>query len=152
MPAGPPYRRFRCIAMSQRDSPPRPDRKGALMNSLLWILQVVLATVFASSGGLKATQPKPRLLETGQTGVRDYPVGFIRFIAGCELLGAVGLIAPRATGILPVLTPLAAIGLGIIMIGSARAHARLHEPRNIATNLVLLAMWIVVAAGRLAGV
>jgi hypothetical protein len=121
------------------------------MNALLWILQTVLAAVFASSGGLKATQPKPRLLATGQTGVRDYPIGFIRFIAISELLGAIGLIAPRAAGTLPVLTPLAAIGLGIIMIGAARAHARLHEPRNVAINLVLLAMCIVVAAGRLAG-
>lgn len=121
------------------------------MNSLLWILQAILAAVFASSGALKATQSKPRLLATGQTGVRDYPIGFIRCIAISEVLGAIGLIAPRATGVLPLLTPLAAVGLGIIMIGAARAHARLHEPRNVAVNLALLAMCIVVAAGRFAG-
>jgi uncharacterized membrane protein YphA (DoxX/SURF4 family) len=122
------------------------------MNTLLWILQALVAAVFVSSGTIKGTQSKPRLLASGQTGVRDYPIGFIRFIAGCEVLGAVGLIAPTATGILPVLTPLAAIGLGIIMIGAARAHARLHEPRNIATNLVLLALCAIIAIGRLAGV
>src|SRR4051794_15578662 len=99
------------------------------MNALLWTLQALVAAVFVSSGTIKGTQSKPRLLASGQTGVRDYSIGFIRFIAGCEVLGAIGLIAPRATGILPVLTPLAAIGLGIIMIGAARAHARLHEPR-----------------------
>lgn len=121
------------------------------MNSLLWTLQAMLAAVFVSSGALKATQSKPRLLATGQTGVRDYPIGFIRVIAISEVLGAIGLIAPRATGVLPLLTPLAAVGLGIIMIGAARAHARLHEPRNVAVNLVLLAMCITVAAGRFAG-
>ena len=43
-----------------------------------------------------------------------------------------------------------AVGLGIIMIGAARAHARLHEPKNVATNLVLLALCLFVAIGRLA--
>jgi DNA-directed RNA polymerase specialized sigma24 family protein len=81
-------------------------------------------------------------------GVRDFPLPFTRFIAAMELLGAAGLILPRATRIAPFLTPLAAAGLGIIMVGAARAHARLHEPRNVATNIVLLALCVVVAIGR----
>jgi len=121
------------------------------MNTLLWICQAMLAATFATSGTLKATQSKPRMLASGQTGVRDYPIGFIRFIATCELFGAAGMIAPIATGAAPVVTPLAAIGLGIIMLGAARAHARLHEPRNVAANAVLLALCIIVATGRLAG-
>jgi hypothetical protein len=90
------------------------------------------------------------MLASGQTGVRDYPLGFIRFIATCELLGAIGLIVPGAVHILPVLTPIAAIALAIIMVGAARAHARLHEPKNVAANLVLLALCAFVAVGRLA--
>jgi hypothetical protein len=137
--------------MSQARQPRRRDRKESIMNSLLWICQSILAAVFVGSGALKATQSKARMLETGQTGVRDYPLAFIRFIAICELLGAIGLIAPRAAGIAPALTPIAAIGLGVIMIGAARAHARLHEPRNVAVNLVFLALCVLVAIGRFAG-
>jgi uncharacterized membrane protein YphA (DoxX/SURF4 family) len=118
------------------------------MSALLWTFQIVLALVFAGSGTAKSTMSKPRLLETGQTGVRDYPLPFIRFIAVCELLGAVGLVVPWALHLVPRLTPIAAIGLGVIMIGAARAHARLHEPRNVAANLVLLAMSMVVAIAR----
>jgi uncharacterized membrane protein YphA (DoxX/SURF4 family) len=118
------------------------------MSTVLWIFQGFLALVFLGSGLQKGTRSKERLLESGQTGVRDYSLPFIRFIATCELLGAVGLILPRALGIVPVLTPLAAVGLGIIMIGAARAHAKLHEPRNVAANLLLLSMCLFVAIGR----
>ena len=120
------------------------------MGIALWSCQIVLAAVFLSSGMAKSTQSKERMVATGQTGVQAYGLPFIRFIAWCELCGAVGLVVPRATGILPVLTPLAAIGLGLIMVGAARAHARLHEPKNVATNLVLLALCLFVAVGRLA--
>jgi hypothetical protein len=119
------------------------------MNTLLWICQVLLAIVYAGSGALKGTQSKARLLASGQTGVREYPIGFIRFIAACEVVGAVGLIVPRASGIAPALTPIAAIGLAVIMLGAARAHARLHEPRNVAANFLLIALCVFVAAGRL---
>jgi hypothetical protein len=81
--------------------------------------------------------------------VRDYRLGFIRLIALSELLGAVGLVVPWASGILPGLTPLAAMGLGILMIGAARAHFRLHEPRNVAINLALLALTVFVGVGRM---
>lgn len=122
------------------------------MNIMLWICQALLALVFAGSGILKSTQSKERLLATGQTGVRDYPIGFIRFIATCELLGAVGLIVPWSSQLLPVLTPIAAIGLSAIMIGAARAHTKLHEPRNVATNITLLALCVFVAIGRFAAI
>lgn len=120
------------------------------MNLALWICQGILATVFASSGLLKGRQTKEKMLASGQTGVRDYSLGFIRFIALMELLGAVGLILPWATRIAPVLTPVAAAGLAIIMVGAARAHARLHEPKNVATNVVLFTLCVAVVIGRLA--
>jgi uncharacterized membrane protein YphA (DoxX/SURF4 family) len=119
------------------------------MNILLWICQGLLAIVFSTSGFLKATQSKPRMLATGQTGVRDYPLGFIRFIATAELLGAAGLIVPGAFHLWPRLTASAALGLSIIMVGAARAHWRLHEPRNVATNVTLLCLSGFVAVGRL---
>jgi len=120
------------------------------MNIAIWVCQVLLAGVFLFSGMQKITQTKERMLATGQTGVRDYPLGFIRFIAAMELLGAVGLVVPWATHVLPLLTPLAAVGLGIIMVGAGRAHARLHETRNVVANGVLLAICLFVAIARVA--
>ena len=82
---------------------------------------------------------------------------FIRFIASCELLGAAGVILPWLTGIARVLTPIAALGLGAIMIGAAASHSRLaHDQRprrskellNVATNIAILAACAFVAAGR----
>jgi uncharacterized membrane protein YphA (DoxX/SURF4 family) len=118
------------------------------MNIALWTTQGILAAVFAFSGLQKNLRTKERLIASGQTGVKEFSLPFIRFVATMELLGAAGLILPWATRIAPVLTPLAAAGLGIIMVGAARAHARLHEPRNVAANLVLLALCVIVVLGR----
>jgi hypothetical protein len=120
------------------------------MNIALWLSQGLLAAVFFGSGLLKSTQSKERMLATGQTGVREYSLPFIRFIAAAELLGAAGIVVPWVLQIAPVLTPLAAVGLGIIMIGAARAHYRLHELGNVAKNLGLLSLCVFVAIGRLA--
>ena len=62
----------------------------------------------------------------------------------------VGLIVPWSTGIAPVLTPLAAIGLGIIMIGAATIHLRLNEPRTALGNLAILALCVFIIIGRFA--
>lgn len=119
------------------------------MNIALWIGQGVLAVAFLVSGVLKGTQSKERMLATGQTGVRDFPLPVIRLTATCELLAVVGLIVPWWTGIAPVLTPLAAVGLAIVMIFAARAHARLQEPGSVTANMLLLATCVFVAVGRL---
>lgn len=119
------------------------------MNIALWIGQALLALVFAWSGYQKGTQPKERLLASGQTGVRAYSVPFIRFIAAAEALGALGLVLPWMTHIAPILTPLAAIGLGVIMLGAAYAHAKLHELRNVVANFALLGICAFVVVGRM---
>jgi uncharacterized membrane protein YphA (DoxX/SURF4 family) len=120
------------------------------VNIALWIGQGLLSLLFAWSGVQKGTRSKASLVASGQTGVQEYPMPFVRFIAFMELLAAVGLVVPWATGILPILTPLAAAGLGIIMLGAARAHARLHEPRNVAANFLILAVCLFVTIGRTA--
>lgn len=125
------------------------------MNIALWIAQGVLALIFAVSGIFKATHSKAALVASGQTGVKFYPMGFIRFIASCELLGVLGMILPWLTGIAPAFTPLAAAGLGVLMIGAAASHTRIvrqdHQRRelyNVATNLAILGVCIFVAVGR----
>jgi uncharacterized membrane protein YphA (DoxX/SURF4 family) len=66
-----------------------------------------------------------------------------------EVLGSVGLILPALTKILPILTPLAAVGLTLTMVGAAITHFRRSEYPNIIMNLVLMAMALFVAYGRL---
>ncbi|WP_063047706.1 DoxX family protein [Nocardia pseudovaccinii] len=121
------------------------------MNIALWIGQIVLAVVFTASGIAKATQSKEKLVEMGQTGVAVFPKPVVRLTAYAELLGAIGIIVPWWTGIAPVLTPLAAVGFAVVMIGAISSHIRLREPRNIAITTTILIIAVLVAIGRFAG-
>ncbi|RAV00496.1 DoxX family protein [Mycolicibacter senuensis] len=104
---------------------------------------------FAASGAAKLTMARERLIATGQTGVAMFPMPVVRFTAAMELLAAVGLVAPGLTGIGTVLTPLAALGLCVVMIGAAWAHSRLHEPRSVLINAVMFGLAAFVIVGRL---
>jgi len=83
------------------------------MNIALWIVQALLAAVFLFAGGMKLVLPIEEM-----TKQMPLPGLFLRFIALCEVLGAIGLILPGLLRIRPGLTPLAAAGLVIIMIGA----------------------------------
>ena len=122
------------------------------MNIALWIGQVLLAIVFAGSGAFKISKSKQWLVDNGQTGVVFFPLPAIRVIASLELLGVLGIVAPWATGIAPILTPLAALGFALLMVGAAICHAKLREPRNVAINMVIFAIAVFVAWGRFNGV
>lgn len=117
------------------------------MNVFLWILQIVLAGMFAMAGITKSTQPRNKLLGK-LPWVEDYFAGTVRFIGIVELLGAIGLVVPAATGIVPVRTPLAATGLAVVMTLAMNTHRRRREPSAIAFNAVLLAVAVVIAWGR----
>lgn len=82
-------------------------------NTLLWITQVLLAALFLFAGGMKLIVPIEAL-----TAQSPLPGTFLRFIGVVEILGALGLILPWLTRIRPLLTPLAAAGLVIVMIGA----------------------------------
>jgi hypothetical protein len=119
------------------------------MNGMLWAGQALLAVAFGYSGAMKSSQPIRRLVAAGQTGVDGLPLRFVRFIGVSELLGVVGLLAPCGTKIAPILTPIAALALGSIMIPAAVIHSRRGEPKAVALNLVLLTISATVAVGRL---
>jgi uncharacterized membrane protein YphA (DoxX/SURF4 family) len=118
------------------------------MNALLWSLQVLLAAIFAVSGAAKISQPKEKLIASGQTGVAPFPVPVVRLTAFCELLGAVGIIVPRLVGVAEFLTPTAAAGFAIVMVGAIGSHAYLREPRNVAATTLILIAAVTVAVGR----
>jgi hypothetical protein len=83
------------------------------MNTALWIIQTLLAALFVFAGGMKLVLPLDQL-----TGPVALPGWFVRFIGVAELLGGLGLVLPGLMRMRPGLTPLAAVGLVIIMIGA----------------------------------
>jgi uncharacterized membrane protein YphA (DoxX/SURF4 family) len=117
------------------------------MNIVLWIVQAILAAMFVMAGVMKSTQPTQTLAEK-LPWTQDFSLPTVRFIGVVELLGAIGLILPAATGIAPVLTPLAATGLAIVMVLAAATHIRRKEPSAVVFNVVLLALAVFVAWGR----
>src|SRR5882724_1568264 len=88
------------------------------MNIVLWIIQGLLALLFLFSGGMKLVIPPDVLRSMGSPNQVVLPGLFIQFIGMCEVLGGLGLILPGLLRIRPRLTPLAAAGLVIIMIGA----------------------------------
>ncbi|PYS30309.1 MAG: DoxX family protein [Acidobacteria bacterium] len=92
------------------------------VNRTLWILQFLLALLFLFAGGVKLILPIEALTQQ-----LPLPGPFLRFIAVCEVLGALGLILPGLLRIRPGLTPLAAAGLVIIMVGAVWVNVTYAE-------------------------
>ena len=117
------------------------------MNIALWIAQGLLAAMYLMAGSMKVFQTvKARENMTWTQGRSD---GFVRFVGTSELLGALGLILPLVTGILPWLTILAAIGLTIIQVLAIfQEHLPKKEYNVIPVNIVLLALAALVVIGR----
>src|SRR5882757_1363229 len=114
------------------------------MNLALWSVAIVLAVVFAGSGLMKLVAPKDKLVNSGQGWAQDVSPTNIRLIGVAEVLGALGLILPAALNIAPIMVPLAAVGLALVMVGAAMTHARRKEVPNVAVNAVLLVLALVV--------
>lgn len=118
------------------------------MDIILWIAQGLLAVAFLGAGMLKLTRSGDELQKQMPV-IDDIGLGWMRIIGLLEVLGAVGLIVPLLLNIQPILTPLAAIGLGIVMVGAALTHVRRGEYPAIAPSAVLLSLTLFVAIGRL---
>lgn len=107
------------------------------MNLLLWVFQGLLALLFLATGTMLLITPRNKITERA-TWAEAFPPGFVKFIGGLEVLGAVGLIVPMAIDVLPWLTPLAAVGLGLLMVGAVVTHLRHREYPNALLPLVVL--------------
>ena len=119
------------------------------MNVFLWIVAGLLAAAFLGAGLTKLTQERRKLLANpNMKWTEDFSAGTIKLIGTAETLGALGLILPGAFGIAPILVPLAATGLAVVMIGAIITHARRKEPQPIVINLVLLILAALVAIFR----
>jgi uncharacterized membrane protein YphA (DoxX/SURF4 family) len=119
------------------------------MNIALWIAQSLLAAMYLMSGSMKAFQPARVRTNPQMTWAHDKQDGYIRFVGTSELLGALGLILPLVTGILPWLTVLAAVGLTIIQVLAIfSVHLPKKEYNIIPVNIVLLVLAVFVVIGR----
>ena len=117
------------------------------MNIALWIAQFLLALTFLVVGAMKLFMPRERQIERAAY-IEDFSPGAIQVIGMLEVLGAIGIILPVATGILPWLTPVAAVGLMLTMVGAALTHARRDEHRMTVVNVFNFALAAFVAYGR----
>lgn len=111
-------------------------------NVLLWVIQALLALLFLFAGVTKFLLPAEQLTQGGMS------LGFIRFIGVCEILGAIGLIVPSVARIRPGLTPLAAAGLVVIMIGATVVTLRTPQPAGAVIPCVAGLLAAFVAYGR----
>jgi hypothetical protein len=118
-------------------------KSGKGINVALWVIQTLLVLLFLFSGGVKLAMPiEPMAKQSGMPGT------FLRFIGVMEVLGAIGLILPALLRIRTFLTPLAAAGLVIIMIGATVIVFRMHGALQALTPAVVGVLAAFVAYGR----
>jgi hypothetical protein len=122
------------------------------VNIALWIVQSVLALVYLATGGLKIVRPREQLVASGNFDwMKDSSDAGVKAVGLVEILGALGVILPRLTGIASILTPIAAIGLVVVQIGALRVHLVRNERQPLPANLLLLLLAAFVAVGRFVG-
>lgn len=101
----------------------------------LWILNALLALAFIAAGSMKVARPKSALVAAGMGWADDFTDPTVKLIGASEVVGGIGLILPLLTGIAPILTPIAATALTIVMIGAVVVHVRRQE--NATPSIVL---------------
>ena len=109
---------------------------------------MLLAATFLATGLTKLTQPRAQLAAGPMGWAADVSDVEFRAVGLLEVLGALGLVLPGLLGVAPLLTPLAAAGLALTMIGAIATHVRMGETDRLAVPVVLLALTIFVAVGR----
>ena len=120
------------------------------MKKVLWTLQILLAVAFIASGGMKLTTSREALLANPRMGwATGFSAGQIKAIGAAEVAGAVGLIAPAATGIATILTPVAGVALAVLMSGAAVTHMQRGEAPAVPVVLALLALTVAVLRFRM---
>lgn len=114
----------------------------------LWMSRVVVALVFFVIGGLKVILRRTR--HGKKPGEADAAIPLpMRLLGVAEVLGALGLILPVATGIAPVLTIAAAVCLAIVMVGASIAHLTRKEYPSLGLTLTLLVLLAFIVIGHL---
>ncbi len=118
------------------------------MNAFLGILSIGLAVVYVIAGASKVMAPRERLVAAGMGWVEETRMPLVRMVGVLEIAGAIGIIVPWASGILPLLTPMAAWGLAAVQVGAIGTNVRHGEREHLLFNVLLLVAAVVVAIGR----
>ncbi|MBI2202541.1 MAG: DoxX family protein [Candidatus Rokubacteria bacterium] len=113
------------------------------MTYALWVVQALLAALFVFAGGMKLVLPLDQM-----QGPVPLPGAFMRFLGAAELLGGLGLVLPGLVRVQPMLTPLAAAGLVVIMIGAVVITLLGGDVLLAAIPLVVGLLLVFVAWGR----
>ena len=117
-----------------------------MLNVVLWVVQGLLAGVFLLTGTTKLVLPR-EVLEKRMHWAAAWPRWRIKLLGLAEVAGAAGLVVPTAIGVAPVLSPIAALCLAVLMLGAAGTHRRLGE--SVVPPVLIGALCLVVGAGRL---
>lgn len=117
------------------------------MNIALWVVQAVLAFIFLMAGSVKSLQPIGKLALRFPW-IKTTPPWFVRLVGACEIAGAVGLILPAATAILPRLTIAAGAGLAVLMVCASVFNLTRREYRGVIVNFVICMAALFVTYGR----
>lgn len=118
------------------------------LNTALWVAQVCLCALFLFAGFTKLTKTPQGMASMGWAWAQSMPLGFIRIIGVVEVLGAIGIVLPSLTNIMPALVPAAAVGFVLLQVSAIALHARRGEASNLWFNFILLAASIFIAWGR----
>ncbi len=123
------------------------QQRSKALHITLWIAQVILAAMFLMSGFMKLSQLIDQLSKM-LPWAAQVPEALVRFIGVAEVLGAVGLILPSLLRIQPKLTPIAAVGLALVMLFAVVFHISRGETPMIGMNFILIAIAAFIAWGR----
>ena len=142
------HERTRGMDVSNAYDTPLSQRPGRLWRIALWLVQIMLATFFGSSGLAKLLVAPADLVTMGLNYAEDIPRGLLLFIGAAEVAGAAGLILPGLLRLVPGMTLAAAAGFAVLQSCAICLHVMREEFGVVPFNIVLLALAVLVAWGR----
>jgi hypothetical protein len=105
-----------------------------------WIVNGLAAIAFLGAGLMKLARPREALTASGMSWVGDFSSPSVKVIGLAEALGGLGLVLPLLTGIAPILSPIAAVALAVVMVGAIVVHVRRKESAVPAVVLLVIAL------------
>lgn len=108
-----------------------------MMDTIIWAIQIGLAIIFLYFGSLKMFLPIEKI-EKKVTWAHDYSISKLKFFGFLEVTGAIGLLIPWRLDIFPILTPMAATGLAMVMAGAGVVHLHRDEFKMLGLNVFII--------------
>jgi hypothetical protein len=113
------------------------------MQIALWIASGLLAFAMLGAGAFKLATPRVKLMEKFKW-AKTWSDGNVKLLGLAEVLGGIGLIVPQVTGIMPILTPIAALCIVVLMVGAVKTHLDFKESAVAPGILALLGVFVAI--------